>query len=111
MPAVKPEFEKYQKALERVNRQVNARYRKLLQMCWNTEPPNRGITSDILATAPFLTEKGWIYEIHCALDKLEDVNVRIERLDEGVPNSAVAVEDLCSRLFLNELRELSVDLA
>lgn len=111
MHGVKPEFEKYQKALERVNNEVNARRRKLLQMCWNNEPPNRDVASDLRATAPYLTEKGWMHEIHCALDKLEDINLKIGRLETDESHDVHAFEVLADRLFDNKFRALSSELS
>jgi hypothetical protein len=97
---INPEFEKYQKALERVNREIDSRHRKLLQIIWTTEPFNKGATGP-LATAPFLTELGWVHAIHKALDQLADINTQLERLRSSDP-----ARHLTDRLFEHNFRDL-----
>lgn len=97
---IKPEFEKYQKALERVNRELDARRRDLLKLSWKTEPLNCAEHGPV-ATAPFLTELGWIHAIHKALDQLADVKTQLERLQHREPARL-----LTERLFEHNFRDL-----
>lgn len=101
MFGTKPEFQKYENALNVVNKKLDQRLDELDQIC-RGRMSNRGATGP-LATAPFLSELGWIHYVNRALDHLEEAENELEKLRVD------GTQKLAARLFQNGFPAESMD--
>lgn len=103
MFGTQPEFQKYETALNAVNKKLEQRLNELDEIC-RGRMSNRGAIGP-LATAPFLSEQGWIHYVNRALDHLEEAEKELDKL------RVEAAQKLAARLFQNGFpaESMSVD--
>jgi len=91
MANTNPEFLKYENALNSVNKKLELRLDELDKLCRGRMKSS--VVAWPLATAPYLSELGWIHYVNRALDSLDEVNKHLDRLRIN------AARQLSSRLF------------